>query len=111
MIAMIRFKFFLSGSAVTGFDAAGHAAHGDEGSDIVCAAVSSAAYLAANTLTEVIAADAAVAQDPNGRMTLTLRSDNEAARQVLKGLEQHIRMLSKQYPDCIKIIYGGNQNA
>ena len=108
---MIRFKFFLAGSTVTGFDVVGHAGYGAKGSDIVCAAVSSAAYLAANTLTDVLSADAAVKVDPNGRMTLALRSENEAARQVLKGLEQHIRMLSVQYPDCIKIIYGGYTNA
>ena len=108
---MIRFKFFLSGSTVTGFDVAGHAGYGSKGSDIVCAAVSSAAYLAANTLTDFLAADAAVAEDPNGRMTLTLQAGNEAAQQVLKGLEHHVRMLSEQYPDCIKIIYGGYKNA
>ncbi len=108
---MIRFKFFLAGDAVTGFDVKGHAEHGDEGSDIVCAAVSSAAYLTANTLTDFLKVDAAVSDDPNGRMTLTLRSDSEAARQVLKGLEHHVRMLCEQYPDCIKIFYGGNQNA
>ena len=108
---MIRFKFFLSGDAVIGFDAAGHAGHGAKGNDIVCAAVSSAAYLTANTLTDYFSADAAVEVDPNGRMTLVLRSENETARQTLKGLEHHIRMLSEQYPDCIKIIYGGYKNA
>ena len=108
---MIRFKFFLAGSTVTGFDVAGHAGYGAKGSDIVCAAVSSAAYLTVNTLTDFSAADAAVEVDPNGRMTLALRSENEAAQQLLKGLEHHIRMLSEQYPDCIKIIYGGYKNA
>ena len=108
---MICFRFFLSGNAVTGFDASGHAGCGTEGNDIVCAAVSSAAYLAANTLTDVLSADADVKVDPNGRMTLALRSENEPAQQLLKGLERHIRMLSEQYPDRIKIIYGGYKNA
>ncbi|MBQ9553154.1 MAG: ribosomal-processing cysteine protease Prp [Clostridia bacterium] len=108
---MIRFKFLLSGNAVTGFDVAGHAGYGNKGSDIVCAAVSSAAYLAANTLTDCFQVGAVAAQDPNGRMTLTVPPGDEAAQQVLKGLEHHIRMLSEQYPDCIKIIYGGNNNA
>ncbi len=108
---MIRFKFFLSGSRITGFDVAGHAGHGEEGSDIVCAAVSSAAYLAANTLTDFFTVGAAAADDPNGRMTLTVPPGSETAQQLLKGLEQHIRMLSAQYPGCIKIIYGGNNNA
>ena len=108
---MIRFKFFLAGRAVTGFDVKGHAGYGTKGSDIVCAAVSSAAYLTANTLTDFLKADAAASADPNGGMTLVLRSPNEAAQQLLKGLEQHIRMLSEQYPDCIKIIYRGYSNA
>ncbi len=108
---MIRFKFFRSSEAITGFAVAGHAGYAEKGSDIVCAAVSSAAYLTANTLTDFLGADAAVSVEPDGRMTLRLAGGDAAAQKVLKGLEHHIRMLSEQYPDCIKVIYGGNTNA
>ena len=39
---------------LTGFDISGHAMFAESGSDIVCASVSSAAYMAANTVTAVI---------------------------------------------------------
>ena len=38
---------------VLGFSMEGHAEYGEAGEDIVCAAVSSAAYLVVNTLTDV----------------------------------------------------------
>ena len=66
--------------------------------------------MAANTITEVIGADAdAVAGD--GTMSVTLNQPNEQAQAVLRGLELHLTELSKQYPQNIKIIYGGVKNA
>ena len=66
--------------------------------------------MAANTITDVICADAdAVAGD--GTMCVTLNQPNEQANAVLKGLELHLTELSKQYPENIKIIYGGVKNA
>ena len=59
---MIGVKFYTEASGeLRGFEISGHAGSGDVGSDIVCAAVSSAAYLAANTITDVIQAEAQVA--------------------------------------------------
>lgn len=82
----------------------------ESGSDIICAAVSSAAYLAANTVTDVICADAE-AEAGESSMLLRLKSGNEEAEKLLKGLEIHLTELSKQYPQNIKIIYGGVKNA
>ena len=78
----------------------------ENGSDVVCAAVSSAAYMAANTLTEIVGAKAdASAQD--GMMRVILIQPDEQTETVLRGLELHLTELSKQYPENIKIIYGG----
>ncbi len=82
----------------------------ESGKDVVCAAVSSAAYMAANTITDVIGADA-VANAEDGAMCVTLNQANEQAQTVLRGLELHLTELSKQYPENIKIIYGGVKNA
>ncbi len=82
----------------------------ENGRDVVCAAVSSAAYMAANTLTEVVGAKSeATAED--GKMRVMLNQTNEQTEVVLKGLELHLKELSKQYPQNIKIIYGGVKNA
>ena len=66
--------------------------------------------MAANTITNVIGADAdAVAGD--GTMSVTLNQPDERAQAVLRGLELHLTELSKQYPQNIKLIYGGVKNA
>ena len=89
-----------------GFEIKGHAMFAQSGEDVVCAAVSSAAYMAANTVTEVIKVNANAEAD-DGRMILMLEKANEKTETVLRGLELHLTELSKQYPENIKIIYGG----
>ncbi len=107
---MIRVKFSVGNRQLTGFEISGHAMFAENGRDVVCAAVSSAAYMAANTLTEVIGAKAeATAED--GEMRVMLNQTNEQTEVVLRGLELHLKELSKQYPQNIKIIYGGVKNA
>ena len=81
-----------------------------EGQDIVCAAVSSAALMAANTITDVIGAPAK-AEAESGSMFFYLNETNEKTEAVLRGLELHLTELSKQYPLNIKVIYGGVKNA
>ncbi len=66
--------------------------------------------MAANTITEIIGAKADANAD-NGAMSLTVKEPCERTETVLKGLELHLTELSKQYPDNIKIIYGGVKNA
>ena len=78
----------------------------ESGEDVVCAAVSSAAYMAANTVTEVIKTNAEAEAD-EGRMLLAISNPDEKTETVLRGLELHLTELSKQYPENIKIIYGG----
>ena len=107
---MIKVRFSVGNRQLKGFEISGHAMYAESGSDIVCASVSSAAYMAANTITDVIGADAdAVAGD--GTMSVTLNQPNEQAQAVLRGLELHLTELSKQYPQNIKLIYGGVKNA
>ena len=103
---MIRVKFLVGNRQLAGFEIKGHADFADIGEDIVCASVSSAAFMAANTVTEIIGANAdASAQD--GMMRVTLSQSDEQTETVLRGLELHLTELSKQYPENIKIIYGG----
>ena len=107
---MIRVKFFVGNRQLKGFQISGHAGFAENGEDIVCASVSSAAYMAANTVTDIIRADAEAAAD-DGAMTLLVNEPCERTETVLKGLELHLKELSKQYPENIKIIYGGVKNA
>ncbi len=107
---MIKVRFSVGNRQLKGFEISGHAMYAESGSDIVCASVSSAAYMAANTITDVIGADADVAAG-DGTMSVTLNQPNEQAQAVLRGLELHLTELSKQYPQNIKLIYGGVKNA
>ena len=66
--------------------------------------------MTANTITDVICADAD-AVEGDGRMCVTLNQPDEQAQAVLRGLELHLMELSEQYPENIKIIYGGVKNA
>ena len=107
---MIKVRFSVGDRQLNGFEISGHALFAESGKDIICAAVSSAAYMADNTVTEIIRADAK-AQAEDGAMVLTLNEPNTQAETVLRGLELHLTELSKQYPQHIKIIYGGVKNA
>ena len=107
---MIRVKFLIGNNRLTGFEIKGHAMFAESGKDVVCAAVSSAAYMAANTVTEIIGARAkATATD--GAMLLEVSEECDKCLAVLKGFELHVTELSKQYPQNIKVIYGGVKNA
>ena len=104
---MIKVRFSVKNNRMTGFEVSGHASFAPYGKDIVCAAVSSAAIMAADTITDVIGAKANVLCK-DGLLKLHLEEENKEASAVLRGLRLHLRELSKQYPQNIRIIYGGN---
>lgn len=98
---MIRAVFFESESG-RGFEITGHAG-GNAGSDIVCAAVSSAVYMAANTVTDVINVHADISEQ-DGHFRFSVNAEDTSAAAVLDGLKLHLTELSKQYPKKIKVI-------
>ncbi len=100
---MIKVSFSVEENRVCGFDISGHSGYAEAGSDIVCAAVSSAAYMTANTVTDVICSKADVSCEEN-RLFLLLKDKNEASLKVLEGFRLHIEQLEEQYPDNIRII-------
>ena len=95
---MTKAKFLVSDGTVCGFCIEGHStanADDDEGK-VVCAAVSSAAYMAANTVTEVIG-DKAVAEVTDGKMLFKVENPSKSTVAVIEGLRLHLTELSKQY--------------
>ena len=97
---MIRAEFNIRKGS---FTIKGHSGSAESGQDIICAAVSSAAYMAVNTITEILGEDVE-ADVSDGYMKIKLCSGNQAATDILRGLELHVSELSKDYPDFIKII-------
>lgn len=107
---MIRVNFFTSGKDIVGFEISGHSGSAEAGSDIICSAVSSAAYMAANTITEIVKCKAE-ADISDGYMSFYVRSDLSDAQQILEGLKLHLEALAADYPDNIKVTLWRCQNA
>lgn len=107
---MIRANFFTSGKDIVGFEISGHSGSAEAGSDIICSAVSSAAYMAANTITEIVKCKAE-ADISDGYMSFYVRSDLSDAQQILEGLKLHLEALAADYPDNIKVTLRRCQNA
>ena len=103
---MINVRFIRDGGEITGFTVSGHSGYSEEGSDIICSAVSSAAFMAANTVTEVIGLKARITEK-DGFLSLELSKDEAVkAADTLNGFLLHIEGLEKQYPDYIKLERG-----
>ena len=101
---MISADFFVTSDGVlTGFEVSGHSGYAEEGSDIVCAAVSAMAYMTANTVTEVINASPDIKVE-EGFISLKLKNGEEHKCEIpLKGFYLQMKELVKQYPEYIRI--------
>lgn len=110
---MIQAEFYVqNGDQVCGFSVSGHAMFAESGEDIVCAAVSSAAYMTANTLTEILSLDPQILLD-EGCMCVLLREPGEInrAQDLLKGFRLHLTQLATDYPNHIAVNLRGVENA
>lgn len=100
---MIRINFYRSNNLITGFECKGHSMHAAYGNDTICAFVSSACFMAANTVTEVIGLEADAAAT-DGYMRLDIKGSPKDAQDILNGMYLHITELEKEYPENIKVI-------
>lgn len=99
---MITVTFCVNDEMLTGFQISGHSGRSEAGTDIVCAAVSSAAILTANTATEILHLKADV-KDEDGFMHFQAEpSDVNAAQPLLEGFRLHCKELQKVYPQNIR---------
>ena len=97
--------FIKSDGLIIGFELEGHSGFKRRGSDIICAAISSAAYMTVNSITDVLFLNADICQD-DGYMKMKLSlQDALKAQDILKGFEIHMNELSKQYQRNIKVNY------
>ena len=72
---MTRVEFFDHEGRITGFCCSGHSGYAEEGSDIVCAAVSTAAKLAECTINDVLGEHTKTrGNEEEDRITLTVRA-------------------------------------
>lgn len=108
---MTRVRFSADKKGLYGFEISGHSSEDgdDEIGKIVCAAVSSAAYMAANTVTDIIGDLAEVFVD-DAVMRFYVKNPSDCTVKVLEGLRLHLTELSEQYGSNITI-HGGARNA
>lgn len=98
---------FRAAASGAGFTVQGHADTAPAGEDILCAAVSSAVYLTANTLTEIYGLTPDLSEH-DGYFSLRFSDADayETAQPLLQGLCLHLLGLEEQYPDYIHIERG-----
>ena len=96
---MITVEFFEDKS---GFEIRGHSGYKQSGSDIICASVSSAAYMTANTISEIIGSEID-AEEKSGYMKILIKDKNDRTDAIVDGLKLHLTELSKQYPKYVII--------
>lgn len=100
---MIRVRFHTANDALIGFTLDGHAGAGVSGQDIVCAAVSSAAYMTANTVTEIVGAAADITVD-DGYMRMVVTDRLDRCQDILSGFRLHLEALQDQYPKRVHLM-------
>ena len=103
---MTTAKFLFSDEVVVSFELSGHSGAGEEGTDIVCSAVSSAAYMAANTIIEIMKLNPeTVVRDGYLKLEMTLE-DARKSKVITDGLYLHLGELQNQYPNNLKLERG-----
>lgn len=105
---MINIDFFvINNGKLLGFNIYGHANYDDFGRDIVCSAVSSAAFMVANTISQILKINNAdICVKKNGEMYLMI-NEKEAnlCNDILSGFKLHMINLEEQYSKNIKVNY------
>ena len=103
---MTTAKFLFSDEVVVSFELSGHSGAGEEGTDIVCSAVSSAIYMAANTIIEIMKLNPeAEARDGYFKFTMNV-DDARKSKTITDGLYLHLSELQGQYPNNLKLERG-----
>ena len=97
---MTKVVFYEKDEKLIGFLIKDHSGYDDEGYDIVCASVSSAAYLTANTLTEIVGAAADI-EVSEAYFRFILEDKFAEAENHLKGLKLHLESLAGDYDQYI----------
>ena len=89
---------FFGREKLTGFLVTGHCTTDEFDLDgkLVCSAVSSAVYMAANTITEVCGSVCDITER-DGYLKLTVKREGEGTQTVLSGLRLHLQQLASQY--------------
>lgn len=100
---MILAEFKKKDNYYIGFKISGHACYDEAGKDIVCASVSSAVQLTANTITDFFGINAAA--DASGNIMTFILTDKNIfdGSKIIESLKFHLEILSHDFLNTITI--------
>lgn len=98
---MVQAVFYRKNGKFVGFRISGHTGYSERGSDIVCAAVSSAVQLSVNLLYEFKTAPKVCTGGDS--VECRVGGENDTAARILKQLMHHFELIIEDYPKTIKI--------
>ncbi len=107
---MTTITFYMDEDRITGFDSVGHSGYAEEGSDIVCAGITSAIRLVDATINDVLglAASVKVREEDTTisfRLPGGLAPDAEfTCQSLLTGLMVYFTELKDEFPDNIEVL-------
>ena len=105
---MTKVEIFNQNGRISGFAVSGHSGYAEAGSDIVCAAISSAVKFVECTINDVLGNHANTkVNETEPRITLTLPAvcdDEDAVQAVLTGFMLTMCSLRDEYPDYIEVM-------
>ena len=101
---MTKATFYFDGNVPYGFLISGHSGYAQEGEDIVCASISSAAYMTANTITEVLGVNAQIEVSDAKMKLIVNKEQRHITKDILLGLKLHLEGLEEQYPEFLETL-------
>ena len=102
---MTTATFFKKNGKIQKFNVSGHSGYSEQGSDIVCAAVSSMVMLTVNVITEDLGVPCSLkVVEEDALIELSLGDENDLAHILLSGLEREISNLSNDYPEFVRVV-------
>lgn len=106
---MITFTLYRQGDQIRGFKCEGHSGFSDSGTDVVCAAVTSAVRYCETIISDILRLNPKVNIEPESaliQLTLPKSSPGLAdpsAQAALKGLASIVEQFRREYPENIRI--------
>ena len=107
---MTTVTFRMEGDRITGFDSQGHSGYAESGSDIVCAAITSAVRLTECAINDVLGLEAAVkVRQKDAYLSLKLpaklgQTAESTCQTLMTALMVHFAQLHEEYPDHIIVL-------
>ena len=101
---MTKATFYFDSDVPYGFLISGHSGFAENGEDIVCASVSSAAYMTANTITEVLGVNAQIEVSDAKMKLIVNKEQRHITKDILLGLKLHLEGLEEQYPGFLETL-------